>query len=261
MQIFTIPCLDDNYSYIIHTHPEEGHVSVVDPGDAAPISRILQERNLVLRSILLTHHHYDHCDGAMQLKELYDCDIIGAKADKHRLPLGCNILVEPTEYFQLGNCMVQVLDSSGHTTGHISFNFINDNVCFCGDAMFSAGCGRIQECTPFECWMTLSGFAMLDPNTDMFFGHEYTLRNLRFARFVMPNNKSVIQAEKTAEQLRNNNIPTSPTSISQELQINPFMRLYDKEILQATKMADKSDPVDIITRLNEMKYVFWARIY
>ena len=178
MQIIPIPCLTDNYAYIIYDK-SSGKVGVVDPSEARPIVSFLTKNKLELNYILNTHHHFDHVGGNIELKKLYNAEVVGYAADKHRIP-GISIFLNNNEKWTFGNSLVKILHIPGHTLGHICFFFEKEEIAFTGDTLFSLGCGRIFEGDHKQMLESLNKLKNLPKNTKIYYGHEYTYKNAEF---------------------------------------------------------------------------------
>lgn len=258
--VLPLPAFSDNYIWAI----VRGNAAVVvDPGEASPVLAYLQENGLTLRGILLTHHHADHVGGVLELlKHAPDATVYGPKND--RLPY-CDVrLVE-------GECVtirelgltLRVLDVPGHTAGHIAyFGHIEGHlppVLFCGDVLFSGGCGRIFEGTPPQMYASLAKFSLLPADTQICCAHEYTLSNLRWALAVEPANEALQKWYVRAQALREQGCPTVPTSLALELDINPFLRSSQPLVIQAACQhtgTPLDTPVATFAALREWKNDF-----
>ena len=172
LNVTTIPCLADNYAYLLEC-TETGETAVVDVPEAAPILAELKKQNLTLNSILITHHHYDHIDGVAELQSATSAAVIGAKADEHRLP-PLDTALNEGDTITVGNNTATIMDVSGHTIGHIAFHFGDDKKVFTADSLMALGCGRVFEGTKPQMWETMQKFIALDPETMAYSGHEYT---------------------------------------------------------------------------------------
>ena len=177
MKIEIIPCLKDNYSYLLIN--EKKVACVIDPGDSGPIIKYLENNDIELKFILNTHHHYDHVNGNEKLKEKYNATIVGFKDDKSRIP-GIDILVDDQEIWAHEDFEAKIIHIPGHTLGHICFYFFNNKAVFTGDTLFSLGCGKIFEGTYFQMFESLKKLKELPKDTKVFCGHEYTLNNSNF---------------------------------------------------------------------------------
>jgi hydroxyacylglutathione hydrolase len=221
MYLTALPAFTDNYIWMIH---DEAQALVVDPGDAQVVSQALKQHSLQLRSILLTHHHADHTGGVDELRQATGCEVYGPAGEQMPEPL--QRLSGGDEIMALG-LRFKVMDVPGHTAGHIAYfcdTFEGKPLLFCGDTLFSGGCGRLFEGSPAQMLASLDSLAALPGNTRVCCTHEYTLSNLRFARTVEPENIELEQYEQKCIALRACNQITLPSSIALELQINPFLR-------------------------------------
>jgi hydroxyacylglutathione hydrolase len=238
LQVWPIPAFDDNYIWCIH---DGNSALVVDPGDAAPTLEYLKTTNLTLKGILITHHHADHTGGILRLLQDLGADIpvYGPMGDD--IP-GRTVAVMQDDKVEilLPRISLNVFEVPGHTLSHISY-FANmqanvvEPMLFCGDTLFASGCGRLFEGTPTQMTESLGKFAALPKNTLVYCTHEYTLSNIRFALAVEPNNHNLISWAERANSLREQGLPTLPTTIGQELQVNPFMRCDQAEVMAMAK--------------------------
>lgn len=215
-----VPVLDDNYSYIIQSG---NAVAVVDPGDAAPIIKALNDMNLTPTHILNTHHHGDHINGNAALKQKYDCVLIGPAKETGRIA-DMDQTYSDKSTFGLGDDTVHVIETPGHTTGHICFYLPNSHVLFSGDLLFALGCGRAFEGTAEDLFHSIAKVKDLPPETFIYCGHEYTAANAKFALSVEPDNAALIARYEEIKKLRADNRPTIPTTLELEWQTNPFIR-------------------------------------
>ncbi len=250
LQIITIPCLSDNYAYLIRDE-ETDQVAVVDVPDASPIIGVLKDLDWSLDKILITHHHYDHIDGVAALKSETGAQVYGAKADKHRLP-DLDVELSEGDTFKLGTEVCDVLDVSGHTVGHIAFVFKNAEAVFSADSLMALGCGRLFEGDPAMMWNTMKKFKALTDDTLVYSGHEYTASNAAFALTIEPNNVDLQTRIEDITDKRANDIPTVPASIGMEKATNPFMRADLKEVKTLVDMAGASD-ADVFGEIRRRK--------
>lgn len=224
LAITPIPAFKDNYIWLLRsaTVPENNSAIVVDPGDAIAVFNAMKHHNLQLSAMLITHHHYDHINGIEALLERYpDAKVYGP----HNSPV--TLITNPLkdqDTFELPNNLgiCSVLGTPGHTLDHICYHI--DNHLFCGDTLFSAGCGRLFEGAPEQMMASLNKLASLPTNTYIYPAHEYTLANLRFALDVETDNTAIHERFNEAQQLRNTNVPTLPSTLQLELATNPFLR-------------------------------------
>lgn len=239
LDLVTIPCLKDNYAYLIHD-AETGETAVVDVPEAAPILRALQDRNWQLSEIWITHHHGDHIDGIPELRAATGAMVVGAEADAHRLP-PLDLALPDEGAFTLGRHGVETFPVPGHTVGHIAFSIPTARLVFTGDSLMSAGCGRLFEGTPAQMWSSLQRIARLHPDTLVCSGHEYTTSNIRFALTLEPGNPDLISRSKRVAAAREVDRPTVPVTLSEELATNPFLRAHRAEVKSAIGLPHASD--------------------
>lgn len=227
-----VPILSDNYAWLVRD-AASGDLAIVDPAVVEPIVAAIDAAVAAqggrLAKILLTHHHGDHIAGAEAIRDRYGAGIVGAAADRHRLPRLDEAVAEGSAV-ALGGSMGRVMETPGHTVGHVSFVFGDGGVVLCGDTLFSLGCGRLLEGTPAQMFDSLRRLAALADDTLVCCGHEYTLANARFALTVDPDNPALQAAATRAERLRDQGQPSVPTRIADERAANPFLRAADAEI-------------------------------
>jgi hydroxyacylglutathione hydrolase len=252
-EIHLVPCLKDNYAYILH-EPRTKAVAVVDPSEAAPVMDALRARSLSLTHILNTHHHFDHTGGNLELKERTGAKIIGPRADADRIP-GIDIQVGNGDLVAIGTAIARIFDIPAHTRGHIAFWFEEAKAVFTGDTMFAMGCGRLFEGTPAQMWASLSTLARLPADTRVYCGHEYTQSNGRFALTLEPGNADLVARMKQVDDLRNQGLPTIPSTIGLELKTNPFLRPDSPELRQAMSM-ETANVIDVFAETRRRKDVF-----
>lgn len=237
--LITIPCLSDNYAYLLRDQAS-GDVAVVDVPEAGPIKDALAERGWTLTQVWLTHHHWDHVDGLADLLAAHPAKVIGAAADAHRLP-NLDLAVAEGDGFALGGAEVQVLDVSGHTVGHIAFHVPAAKACFTADSLMALGCGRLFEGSAAQMWASMQKLMALPGDTTVCSGHEYTAANAKFALTVDPDNAALISRAAEVGAARERGVPTVPTLLSTELETNPFLRPADPGIRAALGMQTASD--------------------
>jgi hydroxyacylglutathione hydrolase len=237
MKIDIIPCLKDNYSYLI-IDEDKNTACVIDPSESEPIIKYLDTNKVNLKFILNTHHHYDHIGGNEKLKKKYKAKVVGYEKDKERIP-GIDILVNDNEIWQSEKFEAKIIHIPGHTSGHICFYFYKDKVVFTGDTLFSLGCGRIFEGTYSQMFTSLDKFKKLPLNTKVYCGHEYTLQNSKFCLKHDVNNKKLKEKIIEIEKKLLNNLPTIPSTIKDELECNIFLRTDNLESF--SKLRDLKD--------------------
>ncbi len=255
MNVLALPAFDDNYIWLLH---DGTNAAVVDPGDADPVNEALDRLGLRLQAILVTHHHPDHVGGVDELRSRLDGPVFGPA--RERIPVPFTPLGQCDSFDLLGQ-RFDVLDVPGHTSGHIAYVTTPPTQAswlFCGDTLFSAGCGRLFEGTPEQMHESLNKLAALPANTQVFCTHEYTLSNLRFAQAVEPGNVAVQDAVRRCTELREKGNITLPSSLGEELRINPFLRCGEPAVVAAASAHGASGPskLAVFTALREWKNVF-----
>lgn len=220
-----IPCLSDNYAWLLRD-AATGTVAVCDPGEAGPAIAALEAAGGRCDLILLTHHHDDHIAGVEEVRARFGAKVVGAAADAHRLPK-LDQALKPGESLKVGATEGVVIDTPGHTVGHIAFHFPEGDVLLCGDTLFSLGCGRLLEGTPAQMFHSLRALSALPEATLVCCGHEYTESNARFALTVEPGNAALEARAAEVKALRAGGRATVPTTIGQEKAANPFLRAGD----------------------------------
>lgn len=238
-EILTLPALADNYFFLIH-NSDTDHTALIDAPDAKPVIAALKDRGWSLNQILLTHHHYDHTDGAEELREVFGAEMIGAAADKHRLPPLDHELREG-DVFTVAGHETRVLDVPGHTVGHIAFHMPSLSAAFTADSLMTLGCGRLLGGTPAQMWASLQKLAALPSETMIYSGHEYTQSNARFAATIEPHNPALISRIETINTAREKGLPTVPSRLSEEHATNPFLRAHLPEIKAGLGLSGASD--------------------
>src|ERR1700716_3591199 len=213
-QIPLFPCLQDNFGVLLHDS-ESGATAAIDAPEAAPVEAALKATGWNLTDILVTHHHGDHTGGIAELKKKYNCRVVAPTAEAGKIPL-VDETVREGDTVSVGKLAANVIETPGHTAGHITFWFHGDKLAFAGDTLFSIGCGRVIEGTPEMMWASLKKLRALPGQTRIFCGHEYTQSNIRFAQTIEPDNTALIaRAAEVAEQIAHQQ-PTIPTTIDAE---------------------------------------------
>lgn len=249
-----IPVLTDNYIYLVH-EAESGATAAIDPAVAAPVLERLAERGWTLSHILNTHHHGDHTGGNLELKRATGAQVVGARADSLRIP-GIDLEVGEGETFLLGHAAAMVFETPGHTVGHIAFWFPDSLALFCGDTLFSLGCGRLFEGSAEQMWASLARLRALPPDTRVYCAHEYTAANGRFARVVERVNPALAARLDEVERLGRAGRPTVPSTVATERATNPFLRADAPEIARAVGLDPGTAPARVFAELRRRKDVF-----
>ena len=237
MRVEIIPCLQDNYSYLI-IDDSNNSACVVDPSEARPIINYLKNKNIKLKYILNTHHHFDHIGGNKNLKEKFGSIIVGFKADANRIP-EMDVLLEDGQIWKAENFVAKIMHIPGHTTGHISFHFFQEKLVFTGDTLFSLGCGRIFEGTYEEMFESLNKIKCLPQETKVYCGHEYTLNNLKFCIQYNSENQNLKKKAEIIKKRIKSGLPTIPSTIKDEIECNIFLRAND--LKSFSKLRDLKD--------------------
>jgi len=256
MVLHPLPAFSDNYIWCLH---DGRNALVVDPGEADGVLGWLHEQKLQLRTVLITHHHPDHTGGVDALRAATGAEIIGPM--RERLPEPVR-RVGGGEHIEALGLNFEVIDVPGHTSGHIAYfapQVDGAPLLFCGDTLFSGGCGRLFEGTPAQMHASLTRLASLPEDTRVCCTHEYTLSNLAFARTVDPGNGELSDYASHCQQLRSQNFPTLPSSIGLEKRINPFLRTHQAALMQAASVRagePQNDPISVFAVLREWKNVY-----
>ena len=242
MNIVPIPAFSDNYIWML---VQDGRAAVVDPGDAQPVLSTLESMGLALDTIIITHHHFDHTGGVIALKSETNCRVIGP--DNPKIQGIDQVLSEGHSINVLGYAF-EILEVPGHTLDHIALYCRRESVLFCGDTLFVGGCGRVFEGTFPMMQQSLAKLSDLPSETKVYCTHEYTMANLSFARKVDPTNADLLAHIETCEQRRDSDLPTVPSTIGQELLINPFLRWHAPAIITQLKQEGRhtgDSPADV----------------
>lgn len=241
MKLIPLPAFQDNYLWLLH---DGRRALVVDPGDAQPVLACLQRDRLQLEAILVTHHHPDHIGGLDELRDTTGAAVYGPARERIPEPL---TRVAQGDVVNVLDLAFEVLDVPGHTAGHVAYycpDVDGRPLLFCGDTLFSGGCGRLFEGTPAQMLASLDKLAALPGATQVCCTHEYTLSNLKFALAVEPGNAELINYQQRCADLRARDLPTLPSSIEQEKQVNPFLRTRLPGVAQVARAHDAATPPD-----------------
>ena len=228
-------CLKDNYGVLIHD-PASGATAAIDAPEAAPVEAALRETGWKLTDILVTHHHADHTGGIAELKQKHKCRVVAPLAEAGKISL-VDETVREGDKAKVGNLVSNVIETPGHTAGHITYWFHGDKLAFVGDTLFSIGCGRVIEGTMEQMWQSLLKLRDLPDDTRIFCGHEYTEANIRFARTIEAGNQALAARETEVKRLRAQSAPTIPVTIGDEKKANPFLRADKPEVAAALNMS------------------------
>jgi len=239
LQLHQFPCRSDNFGVLIHD-ATAGLTASIDAPETAAVQMALQQTGWKLTHIFTTHHHSDHTDGNLELKSATGCTIIGPRLESAKIP-GIDSVVGGGETLSFGDHKAKVLDTPGHTLGHISLWFEAAKVAFVGDTLFSLGCGRIIEGDPQMMWASLKKLMALPADTSFHCGHEYTEANARFALTIEPENAALQARVTEVKALRAAGRPTLPSTIGAELAANPFLRPHSPAIRKRLGLEDKAD--------------------
>lgn len=237
LELVTVPCLQDNYDYLLH-NSETGATALVDASEAEPIQAELDKRGWTLTDIILTHHHWDHVDGLDPIRN--DARVIGANADVHRLPKLDLAVSEGDTPTILGET-VEIFDVSGHTIGHIAIYFPESGIVFTADSLMAMGCGRLFEGTPAQMWESMLKLRALPPETIVASGHEYTESNATFAESLGEDNPAVAARAADVRAARAEGQATVPTTLALEMATNPFLRADIPTMKEAVGLPNATD--------------------
>ncbi|HEX3937358.1 MAG TPA: hydroxyacylglutathione hydrolase [Xanthobacteraceae bacterium] len=234
-QTYLFPCLTDNFGVLLHD-PDSGMTASIDAPEAAPVEAALKKTGWQLSEILVTHHHGDHTAGIGELKAHHKCRVIAPRAEATRIA-HVDETVGEGDKVRLGALEARVIETPGHTAGHISFFFPADKLAFVGDTLFSIGCGRIIEGNAEMMWHSLLKLRALPDDTQFYCGHEYTNANIRFAKTIEPNNAALAARAEEVKKLLAGGKPTIPATIGAEKAANPFLRADDAEVAKSVGLA------------------------
>ena len=251
--VITVPCLSDNYAYLIHDDLGR-ETALIDAPEAEPILAELDARGWELTDIFLTHHHDDHVAGVEQLHKRFKPRVIGAAKDKHRLPT-LDLAVNASDVEDTCGEDVHILDVPGHTTGHVAYWLPGRQYLFSADSLMACGCGRLFEGDAQMMWESLKPLRELPNATIVASGHEYTETNIRFALGIEPENRALISRAEAVKAARAEGRATVPTSLAEELATNPFLRVDNADLKAAIGMQDASD-VEVFAEIRSRRDAF-----
>ena len=234
-QTYLFPCLKDNFGVLLHD-PESGATAAIDAPEAAAVEAALAKTGWRLTDILVTHHHGDHTAGIAELKRHHHCRVVAPRNEAQRIAL-VDETVGEGDIVQVGSLAGRVIETPGHTAGHISYFFPADKLAFVGDTLFSIGCGRVIEGNPEMMWQSLVKLRHLPDDTQFYCGHEYTEANIRFAKTIEPNNKALAARAAEVARLIAAGKPTIPATIGAEKTENPFLRADVPEVANAVGLS------------------------
>jgi hydroxyacylglutathione hydrolase len=250
LQIYQFPCLSDNFGVLIHD-PEAGLTASIDAPEADKVTAALKDKGWKLTHILTTHHHADHTGGNAALKAATGCRILGPRNEAAKIP-GIDETVGGGDTFTFGSHQVEVLDTPGHTAGHITYVIPAAKAAFVGDTLFAIGCGRVIEGTPQMMWESLKKLMVLPKDTAVYCGHEYTQANARFALTIEPDSAALQKRAREVDEARAAGKPTLPTTIGLELETNPFLRPHVPAIQKRLGMEGRPD-WEVFAEIRERK--------
>lgn len=247
LEILPIPAFKDNYIWLISN---SRHAVVVDPGDAGPVSLLLEQSGLTLEAILITHHCHDHIDGVVELISKYPAPVYAPAKESYDFP---HTPVADGDLVTINKPDIKftVMEVPGHTLGHVAY--YSQPLLFCGDTLFSCGCGRLHEGTAEQMYQSLQRLTQLPADTRVYCAHEYTLNNLAFALELEPDNMALHKRRQEVTELRTAGLPSLPTTIELELATNPFLRCGSNTIRQSLELEENTAPAEVFRILREMK--------
>ncbi len=250
LDIFQFPCLEDNYGVLVHD-PVSGRTASIDAPEAAAVLAALKERGWKLTDIFTTHHHVDHVQGNLEVKAATGCTITGPAGEADKIP-GIDRTVREGDTIDFAGHPVNIIETPGHTLGHIAYHFAKDEVAFVGDTVFALGCGRVFEGTLEQMWRSVEKIGALPAETKLYVGHEYTQSNWRFATTVDPTNPALAARGEMIASLRADGKPTVPTNVAIERATNPYLRAATAE-LRSSMGLPNGTPAEVFAAIRTAK--------
>ena len=238
LKIFIINALSDNYIYLLRNE-QKNLTSVIDPGEAEPVIKFLNNKNWHLDEIINTHHHNDHIGGNDKLLSVYKSKLIAPSYEKNRIS-NVDIFVSDNENVNIAGVSTNVIHTPGHTLGHVCFYMPKEKCLFSGDTLFYLGCGRVFEGTMGQMWLSLVKLRSLPDETTVYCGHEYTLSNMKFANYIESNNPLLNKVSLDIKNKREKGLPTIPFNLGIEKKINPFLRADDDDFIQSVGLRSNN---------------------
>jgi hydroxyacylglutathione hydrolase len=246
-------CLKDNFGVLLHD-PESGATAAIDAPEAAAVETALRAKGWRLTDILVTHHHHDHTGGIAELKERHHCRVVAPDAEADGIP-AVDETVREGDLVRVGSLEARIIETPGHTAGHISYVLAHQKLVFVGDTLFSIGCGRVIEGTPEMMWQSLLKLRRLPDDTQIYCGHEYTQANIRFAKTIEPGNAALLAREHAVARLGAERKPTIPSTIGEEKAANPFLRADRPEVAKSVGL-DGAPAWQVFAEIRERKNKF-----
>jgi hydroxyacylglutathione hydrolase len=252
-QTYLFPCLSDNFGVLLHD-PTSGATASIDAPEAAPVEAALAKTGWRLTDILVTHHHADHTQGIAELKQHHKCRVVAPRNEAARIAHVDDTVAEG-DAVRVGDLAGRVIETPGHTAGHISYFFAADKLAFVGDTLFSIGCGRVIEGDAEMMWRSLLKLRDLPDDTQFYCGHEYTAANIRFAKTIEPNNKALAARADEVAKLAAAGKATIPATIGAEKAANPFLRADIGDVAQSLGLSGHP-PWQVFAEIRERKNRF-----